>query len=416
MFESTVKKYHWWRRGYTQFPNGSYKSDTGVYGGYATRWSWRSGSNNPRYKIQIKYGKQAATSFDGELVTERSPYYYVSEDFVPKDGKDHPNWWNHKVSQGIKPLSPPDPTDYTSVTSADNQAKARIVNKIRDAQTTFQGGVFLGELIESIALITNPGRALRNGVGDYISQLKKIGPRIRRLSRRRITEVVRDTWLEYQLGWAPLISEIDSAAEALANHNYMKDQHWKVVRAFGVDQHTIHDNGYQQAGNTYPYPQWRSHREYETMVRYIACVGVGSHRLTNWRRVGFAPTNWLPTIWELIPYSFVVDYFTNIGDIISAASLARSDIRWIVKTVRRKATRFYEPVEPLWLGNTPDRYSYPNVRLVRPCEATRKSVSRNPYTGSLVPSLEFNLPGCSTQWLNVAALWDARRDLRKWYR
>jgi len=42
----------------------------------------------------------------------------------------------------------------------------------------------------------------------------------------------------------------------------------------------------------------------------------------------------LPVVWELIPYSFLVDYFSNIGQIIDSYSTQLGGVMWINGTVR----------------------------------------------------------------------------------
>lgn len=47
-------------------------------------------------------------------------------------------------------------------------------------------------------------------------------------------------------------------------------------------------------------------------------------------RMGLTIQEFVPTVWELIPYSFVVDYFTNIGDVVNYAYSA--NLNWVYKS------------------------------------------------------------------------------------
>jgi hypothetical protein len=44
--------------------------------------------------------------------------------------------------------------------------------------------------------------------------------------------------------------------------------------------------------------------------------------------LGFSWESFVPTVWELVPYSFILDYFTNIGDVLSAGLLVQSHLAW----------------------------------------------------------------------------------------
>jgi hypothetical protein len=125
--------------------------------------------------------------------------------------------------------------------------------------------------------------------------------------------------------------------------------------------------------------------------------------------IGFSPKDFLPTAWELIPYSFLVDYFSNIGGIIYGMSNLFTNLAWHNSTVR-KELKFRQ-----W-GT-----EYPLPGLVRitgayaKCVTSKVSVERSKYTGHGVPSLAFKIPGFrSLKWLNIAALVASRKSDRNW--
>jgi hypothetical protein len=118
------------------------------------------------------------------------------------------------------------------------------------------------------------------------------------------------------------------------------------------------------------------------------------------------------TGWELIPYSFLVDYFTNIGEILEAHSLAVSNFHWKNVTIRRigtavKSSRY----KPKVLS---EYQSYSDFG-VSPCSisAQSKIVSRAPHMGPLIPTLEFSVPWTGKRWLNMAALAMNRFERRR---
>lgn len=149
----------------------------------------------------------------------------------------------------------------------------------------------------------------------------------------------------------------------------------------------------------------------EFSVRYYGAVKLrlGSFQTSLAEESGFQVRDFVPALWEWIPYSFLVDYFTNVGDLLESASISKSDIAWMGRvwrntSVRNGSSQTVKPINSLpWpssghiqiIGYSPSRVTW-----------RRKAFGRAPYTGSLVPSLQFEIPGFagSKKWLNIAAL------------
>lgn len=381
--------------------------------------SWTAGSKNPRWKEQVKLGVQAATDFSGEKVTYSSTPFWISQICVPAPTYTPPPTSTEvrmKVGTSMRLTVPSTPTGL-SETKADNRAKELIVRKIRSKQTSFQGGTFLGELARTAQMIRRPATIVRRRLDnvhrvsfrDNLRQLKQMKP-------QQLLDYAGDAWLTYQLGVAPLLGEIDDFVKTIAE-NTVGGPQWEVVRAVGEDREVNSRNpSLHHPSSGYPRFEVAKTERSNVSVRYIACIDVGLYATYNFRRMGLAPTNWIPTIWELIPYSFVIDYFSNLGDIISAATLAKSSVRWMLKTVRKERSADYTNWRPVvadsnYLFNYVQGTALPGNHSV-----TRTHVSRVPYSGSLVPSLTINMPGSSIQYLNIAGLINARRDLKDWFR
>jgi hypothetical protein len=123
--------------------------------------------------------------------------------------------------------------------------------------------------------------------------------------------------------------------------------------------------------------------------------------------LGFRWEDFIPTVWELIPYSFLVDYFTNIGDVLSAWSHQDFGQRWACKTVITTVDRQVagqrlnsNAESALSLGQL-DEIDFDKYNVTR----RYKEVVRDLYTGDFVPSLAFEVPGIgSLKWINVGAL------------
>jgi hypothetical protein len=126
---------------------------------------------------------------------------------------------------------------------------------------------------------------------------------------------------------------------------------------------------------------------------------------------GFQFRDFVPTVWELIPYSFVSDYFVNIGDILEAACTDTSIVRRVtlIEIVEWTRSTSVSPNYDLSLKEMKTRYG--NVKGVsqegRPgkFELVTRIVRRTPLSGVPFPTPRFDPPELfSKHSLNLAAL------------
>jgi len=292
-----------------------------------------------------------------------------------------------------------------------NLAKQKFVSRARQAISPFQGGVFLGELKEAIHLVRHPASALFHGVTHgYPSAVTK---RLRGLKKyrdfhstrslRQASKIISETWLEYSFGWRPLISDVQSGAEALARFVTQSDTiqivtaHAKSRDSDGSGfQNTRVQAGFSNLTYSYNVQQWT---ETECWMYGGADISSGLNTESASRLAGLQWADVIPTVWELIPYSFLVDYFSNVGDVISGATFCTSRLTyWGLSTMVRR-------------GVILDGYRFvPNFAGdVGGSDKGKSAVYINSFsreaTPSLVPSLQFECPGVeSLKWLNIASL------------
>jgi hypothetical protein len=284
-----------------------------------------------------------------------------------------------------------------------NQAKKRWINKARDKQTAIYGGVVLGELRETLRLIRNPAKLFRQGLDTYLGGVHK---HARKHGRSSAGRFAADSWLQNSFGWQPLLRDIDGAARALAQLNTERLALEPIV-TYGRNEALLNDSDQDSGGN---YPRWWVHKlvKQENLVIIRGAIRLKtrdeSPTLMEARNFGFSLDSFVPTVWELIPYSFLADYFTNIGDILSAWSFSICNVSWLNTTIVKRVSNKHTCHSPQW-QDLPDGYRWLRRTFIPGSSyGWRKSVERSPLA-SLVPQLEFEIPGMSsTKWLNLAAL------------
>jgi hypothetical protein len=298
---------------------------TSVVGGTVTRVGDEifSGEDNPKWKSLVGRGNatNAATGVRVRKVIVGAVSTTRSQNIVQRSGA-----WLFDYDTGSNfsgdPQSLP-PFSYPNVDSAVlNRARGQFVSEVYQLRTTLQGGVFAGVLAETIRMIRNPLGSLRKGLTEYANALKK-GRRTAGKTRRKREAYVRNTWLEYQFGLAPLVHDISDGYRALQKlNNPSMNPIFRINKRASGDSVTVNQDGGGSAGSVGFACHWqqRDHYKSEVYGGYLRSTIEGHSGLADVSGAGWF--NFLPTVWELVPYSFLVDYFANVGQMIESLSVA----------------------------------------------------------------------------------------------
>jgi hypothetical protein len=256
--------------------------------------------------------------------------------------------------------------------------------------------VALGELNKTLRMLKSPLRSLMGGLKTYHSTLKKVPKGLKSELRKK---ALTDTYLEFTYGVTPLLGDIQGARELLADLRSKRP--FEIIRISGRGKQVF--AAYESYGTTSGGVNYNNvdliTAEYSYIIRGGLKVSpVGCDPLA---AAGFSFENFLPSAWELLPYSFLADYVANIGDIIDAFSLINGKLAWCSQSSRiihrRKSEKISLP-DVLYV-NSVERSFKPGCH-----EFYQKIVSRRKLT-SVIPDFGFRLPGFgSRQSLNAAVL------------
>jgi hypothetical protein len=387
---------------------------TGNNSATATSTSVKSGSKNPSWRRQVRLAVNATGAYSFTTTVDGLTWGSLTASFMRRD----PFWpgvprydncdeiCGGALANNPRILPPSSPNSST----VDIRARINFIQQCRSARRSFQGGVFLGELREAIHMVTRPGQALRQAITRYSSSAKKAVRRGRNL--RNAQKALSGTYLEAVFGWRPLFSDIDSGMKALAKTSTLIVE---VRSGFARDEWTSQPARYDNvfSGSSIQFRQfWRAKNA--VFVKYKGAVGWESaNSASSWRQNwGLTLSDFAPTIYELIPYSFLVDYFTNLGQIIDSASFGTVNLRWGCKSAVSSAWAEIQHTATHRNINPEDL----NWRLGA-CSVHLPKLGSYQFTRSPVGAvsvglgdLRFRCPGVgSTQWLNIAALAAQRR-------
>lgn len=159
--------------------------------------------------------------------------------------------------------------------------------------------------------------------------------------RDHMSQFAASSWLELQYGWIPLLLDVYGSAEYVAKllHDSSVDL---IVKATGKGSST----------DTYSNSNEQSTAVANVIVKHIVHLRVSDPLLRNSAALGL--TNPLNVAWELVPFSFIVDWFLPVGSMLNSLS----------------ALQGYEVVDSCTSTKIEQASVFTSVNPMFPCSAT----------------------------------------------
>lgn len=298
-----------------------------------------------------------------------------------------------------------------SYSSADSLALMHFLRKIRQSQTEMAGGSFLGELRETVQMIRHPMNSLRRAFADYFSAVGHRFRGVRRAERykqsvlERRTRIVADLWLEFSFGLRPLLKDIDDAVAAY--ESLLAVESYKRISGIGEsDSGSVGSTVRTSFDSGLWWFQTTKSRQFASVKYYGEVFHRAEHENPEAfaRHFGLTVSEFLPTVYELFPFSWLADYFSNLGDIVSAYTMSLAGLKWhgrsILRTNRNmvfglvdaETTKASFGSEYRYCSGTAGVASFESSRINRDI----------PILG--VPEFAFRFPGLVTQGVNIGAV------------
>lgn len=217
--------------------------------------------------------------------------------------------------------------------------------------TLAEGKESLNMIVSKLSDIASSARALKRGnLGGAIKHLSGTIPRgARRRAGRKLRQGdVSGSWLALNLGWAPMISDIYTLANI-----QLDPLELKVTSPWRKGTASVSWGGSEIPGKVI---------KNECRSRIVALIR-SEDMPGEYTRLGL--TNPALIAWELVPFSFVVDYFLPIGDVIEAMEVVRIKYKYAMIQMRKECVTVHPAVpkggkvsQYLWAFNSfPETYN-----------------------------------------------------------
>lgn len=267
------------------------------------------------------------TIYERQLTMGSHDYQGLLYTFNGKAGRDTFRHTNTNYVSHFDNDTPTQTIENSNFLGLESSAIAGMNSEVREQsvsvfETVFEGKQTLQLIVDTAARIAKSARAARRG--DMTGAASHLGVS---WTKKTPQGGFSDRWLALRYGWTPLCSEVYGAMEW--TYNAMKLYPGMVRHAEGKAKK--HFRGVNPAtrrygyGTSYPYAGAVS---YGTNVTYdvlsseevdLKVLAFCVYRITNptlAASTGLGLTNPLLVGWELLPLSFVADWFVNVSDVL----------------------------------------------------------------------------------------------------
>jgi hypothetical protein len=185
------------------------------------------------------------------------------------------------------------------------------------AQDIAQANRTVDVIFDSATRMANAAKNARRGdIPGVIDVLwKSSSPKFEKGREPKRGKSLASNWLAFQYGWKPLLNDIDGAVKALAKYHTDTRGSVRQVTA-SASKRVVEYQDILRHGGRSKIGTIQRIKTYNTRIGLRYAIDNRLHSFLG--QTGF--TNPVNLVWELLPYSFVVDWFLPIGPYLETLS------------------------------------------------------------------------------------------------
>lgn len=381
------------------------------------KWvDFRQGVDLPKYLEVIANGGDATTAFSASRqdVLAVAPANFEVKYRKTGYGFQTPVFTNRLTGEYMINGFNSDSGSAAAI-SSDNQALTNTFARIRNAKSEVNGLAILGELHQTIGMLKSPLSSLRKGILSHMNTWSLRAGKLRRgVNPNVVKKMTADTYLEFVFGVMPFINDINGVIRAMSK-NMNRPRRVRFLGK-GESKSTRILTGSNQTAGGYLRYRYEKVLTVTSSTRYfigyaVPTVNVPLSRLD---ALGLNLESLAPAMWEVLPWSWLFDYFANVGDIIEAYTDLSGSPTYcckVVKTIRDSQMNMFPHdaaiITQLGSNELVSITGTPGSSLCQSISIERSRATLKP------PALELRIPTYWKQWVNMAAVSSQRLDLNK---
>jgi hypothetical protein len=314
--------------------NPTYLSEN-VTVGYG--YNIKSGSKNENFRVGIAKGSNMTLPYSREVYTIKPTVYGV--------GTVSPNW----TSNGSGILSVGILRQENDVTALNASASARLKNRV-------QGKVGNAKLAAPIAESREIHRIVRQ-INNLTLNATKALLAIKKTKGKSALGFAADIWLGLGFGVNPMLKDIQSAADSVTK--YLQRQDGCIVVS-GTANAVYHSGLVAPPSSEYIAQDatisWHRSAVHTQGIRYVAGIDLTVRSAANYSvadHLGIELGELPSTLWELTPFSWVVDYGLTVGPWLDDMFYTvPGTVRYVSKNYRYQCVTTSSPIARYTDGTT----------------------------------------------------------------
>lgn len=233
------------------------------------------------------------------------------------------NYFVNSVATGSPPISP----------DAHSIALSKVVSSLQGERQNWMAGVTLGEGRETVRGIVQTGMRLVHGMnalkkgkvreayrhlaGRYSSPHGYQNAILRRVQRnaqkKNYLDDISSAWMELNFAWLPLLSDVDAAASWAAFRRLQPGPLCRVSRKHKAVWTTTQKRPVTP-GASYQVLRTEDNEDHVRITAEVKPVFLQNRSTLD----QYGLTDPVTVAWNLLPLSFVVDWFVNVGQVLES--------------------------------------------------------------------------------------------------
>lgn len=182
--------------------------------------------------------------------------------------------------------------------------------------SALMSGETMSDFGQTVSMLKRPMGGARDLIGRMIKSRKRYSMK----TAKQILDATSKTWLEYRYGWKPLIMDCDTIVQECTRKAAKSGD--RLVARSGTSTQRNNSSPFSLTG----LGGWPLTATGVVATEFKAATHAGVlYQMTTWsdtnrlnRALGSRPNDMPATLWEIVPYSFVVDWFVGVGSWLTA--------------------------------------------------------------------------------------------------